>query len=412
MATKRWRGDGKNTAQVNTITPANVAIGNTFSTTINGKSITFTATAATVANVTAGAVALLNASEIPEFAEITWADGTTAITGTADTASKPFTQTSSATGGTATFTTSTTTANTSAHDVNDGANWSDGSVPGASDTIIVENTSSSLLYNLGSLSGTTVTSWTFEETFTGECGLPEFTATGYQEYRATYLAIGITTLTIRCDSGRIKVNGGSVQTTVNIDGSGSPSETGVHAIVWKGTHASNVVNITKGSLDVAPFVISGTAETATIATLRIGYQTSAASDVQVRLSSGVTLTTIEKSGGTLEVNSAVTTLNQTEGDTTIKAGAITTLNLRGGRVYYNGTGTLTTATVTGNGVLDFSQDMRAKTVTNPIELYGDDATLLDPYQVVGSLIVDMNNRRKFGDLDLGINIRLTRGTPA
>ena len=144
MATRRWRGDAKNVAQVNTITPANVGAGNTFTVTINGKDITFTATAATVANVTAGLVALLNASLTPEFAEITYTDSTTHVTGTADSPGKPFTQTSSAAGGTATNTTATPTANQSQNDVNNADNW-DSAVPTTGDDVFIQDTDVSLL---------------------------------------------------------------------------------------------------------------------------------------------------------------------------------------------------------------------------------------------------------------------------
>jgi len=51
MATANALFRAKARAEVKTITPANVNIGNTFSYTINGKTVTVTATAATVANV-------------------------------------------------------------------------------------------------------------------------------------------------------------------------------------------------------------------------------------------------------------------------------------------------------------------------------------------------------------------------
>ena len=99
MTTKIFRGDAPAVAQVSRITPATVEIGDTFTVTINGKSITVTATAATVANVIALMVAAIDATDIAEFLEITASDDTTSLLLTANTAGVPFVVTSSASNG-------------------------------------------------------------------------------------------------------------------------------------------------------------------------------------------------------------------------------------------------------------------------------------------------------------------------
>ena len=54
MSLNRWTPFGQNIAEVDTYTPASVGIGNTFTLQAgSGRTITFTATATTVANVTA-----------------------------------------------------------------------------------------------------------------------------------------------------------------------------------------------------------------------------------------------------------------------------------------------------------------------------------------------------------------------
>src|ERR1700677_3805662 len=107
MATNLWRGDAAAVAQVDVITPASVAAGNTFSITINSKTVSYTTAAGTVADVCTGLATALEASTIAEFQEIAWTtDGASTITATANTPGVPFTQTSSASGGTATLTTS------------------------------------------------------------------------------------------------------------------------------------------------------------------------------------------------------------------------------------------------------------------------------------------------------------------
>ena len=90
------------------------------------------------------------------------------------------------------------------------------------------------------------------------------------------------------------------------------------------------------------------------------------------------------------------------------------LTLRGGTCYYNTTGALGGNTVvSGEAVLSFDQDTRTKTVTNPIELYGDEAQIIDTYKVITSLIVDGNEiKGDLSQLKIGNNVRITRGAPA
>jgi hypothetical protein len=392
MSTVRWIGNALPVAQVNTITPANVGVGNTFTITINGKAITFTATAATVANVTAGLVTLLSASTAPpEFQEITWADATTAITATSKVAGRPFTQTSSASGGTATLTTAATTANSGPWNADIAANWSGGAVPVDLDDIVFDSGAVPVKYGLDQ-SAVTPASVTFTAGYTGTIGLPatnsDNAASTYVEYRGTYLQYGnsgdatTTAITIGggtgSGSGRIKLDSGTGRVNVVINGTGNAAEAsaGVPAVLWKGTHASNTVTISKGTLGIA--FVAG--ETATVATLNVGYQSQIASDATVQVGAGATLTTINQSGGALTVNSNVTTANVTNGTYTQAAGMLGTLNADGGRVIYKTTGALTTANVGSGANLDCSQDMRARTITN-INLY-EGAEYHDPFGTV------------------------------
>src|SRR5262245_47220947 len=112
MATRRWRGDAPKTAQVNTVTVGGTAAnGQVYSVTINAKLVAYTANGSDTNNTIAAALkALLAASVIPEFAEVTWTVATNVITGTAKTAGRPFVNTSAATG-TGTLVTATATAN-------------------------------------------------------------------------------------------------------------------------------------------------------------------------------------------------------------------------------------------------------------------------------------------------------------
>jgi len=69
-----------------------------------------------------------------------------------------------------------------------------------------------------------------------------------------------------------------------------------------------------------------------------------------------------------------------EADSADRDGAVTTMNIDGGTVYYESTGTLTTGNVGGGGVLDFRRNMGARTVTN-CSLY-ENGSLFDPQKTV------------------------------
>lgn len=90
MTLKIWRGDSPAIAQVVTVEAANVEVGDVFTLTINGKDLAFTATAATAANVAAGLLALIEATDIAEFQELEATVSGNVLTLTAATAGVPF----------------------------------------------------------------------------------------------------------------------------------------------------------------------------------------------------------------------------------------------------------------------------------------------------------------------------------
>lgn len=119
MASLTWRGDAQARAQVVTLTPANVEVGDIFTVTINRKDISVTATAATVANVVALLVAAIGQydNDIAEFKEVSAAaaSGSTHVIVTGPTDGKPFTITTGTTnGGAFTVTVETTTEGSAA----------------------------------------------------------------------------------------------------------------------------------------------------------------------------------------------------------------------------------------------------------------------------------------------------------
>lgn len=353
-ATRRWLGHATAVAQVNTVTPTAVNAA-TYTITINAKSISYTADGtATVAEITAGLTSAFNASTAPEFSEITATDSTTLVTLTADVAGYPFTNTSSASAGT--NVTATTTAATGPYHWDAATNWSGATVPVSTDDVVIENTSVPILYGLAQ-SAVTLTSLTINQSFTGTIGLPTRNANGYDEYRATYLAISATTVTIgRGDgsgAGRIKLDTGVNAVTLNVINSGSTLETGLEALQWKGANASNAANIWGGSAGLA--VLAG--ETGSVTNLRVNGGT-------VRCGSGLTITNKDQSGGTLTTQSNIgTSCTQNGGIHYHVNGTIATSQIDGGVLYYSAPNTITTMNVGSGGTVDFSQDLRAITCT-------------------------------------------------
>ena len=373
MATQRWLGRALSVAQISTITiGGTIATSDTFTVTINGRSITYTAIGGDgTDDVAAGLQALLDASTVTEFTEATYTVASSVVTATADTAGVPITFAVSKSSASGTISLATPTAATGPNHWDDDENWSTGSAPVNSDDVYIDNSAVSILYGLDQ-SAVTLTSLTIGASFTGTVGLPKTNASGYPEYRDDYLQIGATTVKAGTGEGsgasRIKINFGSVQTGVEIQSTGSSEEFGIPAVLIIGTHASNTIDVVAGSVGVAVFG----GESATVATL------THAQAADVLCGAGCTLTTVAGTGQ-ITINSAATTITQSAGlVTVIGSGAVTTLTLKSGQCTYRSSGTITTATI--GGVLDCSQDSTARTITNCTLRRG--GQILDPHSTI------------------------------
>lgn len=426
MATIYWRGFAIPVAQVDTLTVGGtVEAGDIFNVICNGKTLSVSATTTVLATTAQDIVTAFNNSTVPEFAEITAAvTSGGALTLTADTPGRPFTITVSTTesnlgaADAQTFGTAATTANAGPNNWDTASNWSGGAVPVGADDVIIEAATSDILYGLAQ-SAVTLTSLTIKASYTGKIGLPKVNAEGsgsYFEYRADYLAISATTCTIGEGPGngspRIKINFGTVQTAVTVFNSASGAETGLGALILKGTHASNTISVFKGSVSVAPFA----SEVATFLTILQGFVTNRAGDSWMHFSSGCTLGTLTQDGGYMQTDAAIVTLlTIRDGVHEHKAGAMASLVLLAGTCYYGGTGTITVAQVgsgAGVGILDFSKDMRARTVT-AIDIYKG-SEIRDPAATVTWTAGIDVNRCKLSDvkIDCGSHRRWTPGTVA
>lgn len=395
MTTKRWVGGAAGVFDLWTVTLSGTVVSQTYTMTINGKSITFTSTASgpgsTVNDILTALVALWNATNPAppqEFQELTAAGvGTvgsfTGMTLTGDTVGKP-SLISVATGGGATFSIANTTPATGPNHFNNAANWSTGTAPANGDNLVFDNGNVPCLYGIStSLTGTTVN---VQPGYGATIGLPQVNVdatTSYFEYRPTELTVAGGTAIINSSSlTRCNLAFGANLATVQVLQTGRRPNKSVPTVLISGGNGSSSLAITSG--DVATAFYTG--QTADFPTISTSFQTNALNDVTLYCGPGTTLGTVNMNGGTLTTNNAVTTLNQgpSGGTLIVAAGAVTTLNINAGTCIYSSTGALGTATVSGNGLLDFSRDPSAKTVTNPIKLYGDNAWVDDSLRVVNS----------------------------
>ena len=395
-------------------TPAN---GQVYTFTINSKTVEYTATGAdtnaTIAEALFDALDVYNVEEFTEL-EYDYTAGNAYFDTTGPDDGTPVTMTTGA-DGTGTFVTTTTTAATGPEWWTDVDNWSNGAVPVTGDSVYLRNTSRSILHGLAQ-SGVTLALLDIDSTYTGKIGLPEFhAATGggatYGEYRPQFLAIGATAVNVgRGDgqgSSRIRIDFGTVQTTIRMYGTGQPETSGQVAFDWIGTHASNAVIVSRGSIGAA--VKPGTV--ATCASARLGSQGSAVSDVQAVFGDGCALTDLKMTGGTVTVRNGVATVDMTDGELTVagSAGVSSGLVCNGGRVNYDSSGTLASYKGGKGSKIDFGRVVVARTVTAAELVAG--AEWADPAEVVtvgGSGIRVRCKLEDLGEIDVGTDFYISR----
>ncbi len=128
-----------------------------------------------------------------------------------------------------------------------------------------------------------------------------------------------------------------------------------------------------GSIGIAP----GVEETAAFTTIMVMAGS-------VTIGDALTCTTLTMMGGTVKNGSDVTTVNVYGGTYTQTANNPTTLNIKGGRVYYNSADIPTTTNLYA-GTLDMSGDGRAKVFTT-INWYG--GNIYDPGNVLSGTTIN------------------------
>ena len=384
MADIRFTGNAVAVCQVDTFTPANVETTDIFTLTVTGLDMTtfevsFTAAAATVANVTAGLVAAWNASADALCTGITAADNTTAFTLTADTAGVAFSVAATTTdgGGTdnQTLSKAATTANAGPNDWSSLDNWSGGALPGGAGSQNVYIDSATILYGLDQSGiGNALASLNVNGSKIGTNPAGGYLP-AYLQIKATAVNVGrevgpgTTTQTVP-----VLVDAGATASTITVYNSGTNS---TRPAVWiKAANAATVVRVIKGKVGVG----YGGGETTTIASVDVSYDKSVLGDSDVWIGAGVTLTTLTGDGGEIDLQCAATTATIENGVlTTGGSGAVATVNVNGGSAVLSSTGTITALNVRGDGFADCSKSSAARTITTAkIERGGNAKIKYDP----------------------------------
>jgi hypothetical protein len=412
--TTYWFPNQAAIAQVETYTfSAPSGIGNTYTATINGKSVTYISVSGdTAASAATALFNLLNVSTsiAAELTEITFANPSDGVlTATARVAGTPFANVS---GGTSAglvlstgnglangITTVHTTSNASPSDVVDPQNWlrvntgvtppsKTRAIPVNGDNVVVNNSSVPMLWNLDQLATVQFATYTRHQSMIAQIGLPENNPGGYAEWRALdFKFVGplgsVPAGGLSMILGFIDNLGGSGPTYESYDTGSQPVTITVLAsggpIRWRGLHTANTF-VVLGGVQFEVATRPGEIANLTSSTLDGG--------ALLGVGAGVTWTagsTLTLNGGAATLGAAPATVAMLNGaQVVITTDQLTWASITGQnscRLVFLAGGTITNYVVTTGCVLDKSLDGRALTITTST-IDGDTCQIIDPLNAI------------------------------
>jgi hypothetical protein len=226
-------------------------------------------------------------------------------------------------------------------------NWSPSGVPIANDVVYIPAGSPSITAGLNQ-SAVSLDGFFVEPGYAGQIGSGTANLQIALDAGEPFVFAGINTAYIDL---------GASATTAVINNT-APATGGGFGLYLLGT-ALTVLTVNKG---VVGFAARG-GEASTAGVVNVNWVTSQPTDSTLVCGSGVTLTTVNQTGGNLTIQSAATTVSVLSGTCFILGtGTVTTLTNNGGTVYPSSTGTITTVAA-NSGTTDFTRSLSARTVT-------------------------------------------------
>jgi len=395
-----WNPRALAVAQLDTLTPANVEVGDIFEIVVNNIVMaSYTAAVATVADVTAGLVDAWNLQEHPYAKYITASDLTTSMTLTADVAGWPFNVFATAVNGGATDNQTLvivhTTVATGPNFADNDDNWidetGDSRAPISGSDYYFLNSSIGCCFNFGSLSALTNVNCHIEQSFTGMLGLnPDgfaYSSDGISvdlnapEYRPTRFSSGVSGTTYvgarsgptaQYGSGRIRltVRGDIIvydTASVGIDAGRSPLNL---YFPWGGT--PNCYILGGSSIEIGSRQ-SGPGAGAIIANLIVEPS---ATNVEVFLDSSSDVTLFRQNAGLVHFDTTTAALTmELNGGTCNTSGVfnVDSIVVNGGVAnigHSNGASPIIDLLTQNGGEVDTTVDSVAKTITTFTQLGG------------------------------------------
>jgi hypothetical protein len=387
-ATRYWVGSAQDIYHIATLTVAGTwATGDTGTLTLNDKALIYTAgTAVTTSDIAAGLARMINGDaeanaesrtftggDIGEWAEVSATSSGAVLTLKSRAAGKAFgivTQ-SEVTAGTGTLgAVSVTQQATGKNWITNVKNWDGGTLPIDDDTMVFASSNVSALYGLDGFTPDP-TLLEIRGSYTGHIGLPAVNsdnpALPYNEYRARRLVVSNdTTFSVLIGDGSGSSTGRryitcSTAASVVVNDTAPNYSNGAKPVELL-LGAQSDVQLIRGHIDLTA---QGTGSS-TIGTLRLGAR--GGSDSFLSVVGAPTFTagaTYEQLSGAVQLNAATSNISayQIRGGTlTLTSGNHAAIEMFGGTLVYNSSGTLGNLTIHSGATADFEQDPRNKTV--------------------------------------------------
>jgi hypothetical protein len=236
------------------------------------------------------------------------------------------------------------------------ANWSPSGVPIASDDVVLANSSQDVLSGLDQ-SAVALTSITIDQSYTGLIGTLQ---SDFLQVAASTAVIGQSRTTTGTLTGSKRLNldfGTSTACDIQVYNTARlAQDQNRQPLRIKAVNASTTLQVYSGQLAVS----DDNSDSSTLSSIVVNGGS-------VNVGQGVTLTTLESTGGATSTQSSCTTCTIKGGSVNfydgIAASTITTLTVSDtGTFNHYGSGTITTANANG-GTIDLTRTEKAKTVT-------------------------------------------------